>query len=62
MLENMNDVLTTKDLYDILPIGKNSLYRLLETNIIKNVRVGSKFLIPKQSVIDFLKTSDSQLS
>ena len=62
MLENMNDVLTTKDLYDILPIGKNSLYQLLETNIIKNVRVGSKFLIPKQSVIDFLNTSDSQLS
>lgn len=60
MFENLNDILTTKDLSEILPIGKNSIYRLLNENIIKNIRVGSKILIPKQSLIDFLSTSDNQ--
>lgn len=57
--ENLNDILTTKDLSEILPIGKNSIYRLLNENKIKNIRVGSKILIPKQYLIDFLNKSDS---
>lgn len=57
MLENYKDVLTVNDLRDILPIGKNCIYRLLNTNIIKNIRVGSRIIIPKQSVIDFLKSA-----
>ena len=61
MYDNLRDILTTKDLVEILPIGKNYIYRLLDQNIIKNIRVGSKFLIPKQSLIDFLNTSDSTI-
>lgn len=54
MLENYNDVLSVQDLYNILPVGKNSIYKLLNENMIKNIRVGNKILIPKQYLIDFL--------
>ncbi len=58
MLENYKDVLSVQDLYAILPIGKNSIYRLLKSNTIKNIRVGNKIIIPKQSLIDFLQTAN----
>ncbi len=58
MLENYKDVLSVQDLYNILPIGRNSIYKLLNSNTIKNIRVGNKIIIPKQSLIDFLQTAN----
>lgn len=55
MLEKYNDVLTVKDLQKILPLGKNTIYRLLATNTIKNIKIGKKILIPKEFLIDYLK-------
>lgn len=57
MLENYKDVLSVYDLYEILPLGKTSIYNLLNTNAIKNIRVGSRIIIPKQCLIDYLKTA-----
>ncbi len=54
MLENYKDIITPNDLYDILPLGKNKIYKLLRNNAIKNKRIGNKIMIPKQSVIEFL--------
>lgn len=56
-LTDFSDVLTAKDLYEILPIGRNAIYKLLKDNTIKHIRVGNKILIPKQYLIDFLKTN-----
>ena len=57
MLEDCKDVLSVQDLYDILPIGRNAVYKLLNNNTIKNIRVGNKIIIPKQYLIDFLQTA-----
>ena len=57
MLEKYKDVLTVKDLSEILPLGKTSIYKLLSSNAIKNIRVGTKILIPKQYVIEYLQTA-----
>ena len=57
MLENYNDVLSVQDLYSILPVGKSSIYKLLNTGAIKSIRVGNKIIIPKQCVIEYLKTA-----
>ena len=54
MLENYKDVLGVKDLMSILPIGRSKVYELLRTNQIQNKKIGSKFIIPKQNIIDFL--------
>lgn len=58
MLEDCKDVLSVQDLYAILPIGRNSIYKLLSSNKIKNIRVGNKIIIPKQYLIDFLQTAN----
>lgn len=54
MLENYNDVLSVKDLCKVLPIGRSKVYELLRNGTIKNIRVGTRIIIPKQSIIDFL--------
>jgi excisionase family DNA binding protein len=41
----------------MLDIGKSSAYSLLRENKINHVRVGKKYIIPKQSVIGFLNDS-----
>ena len=40
MLTNYNDVLTVKELKDILRIGFNKTYELLKKGDIKSLRVG----------------------
>lgn len=48
------DVLSVEDLQNILRIGRSAAYTLLRENKIKTLRVGNRYIIPKQSVIDFL--------
>lgn len=48
------DVITIDDLCEILHIGKIKAYELLKKQIIKNRRIGKKFIIPRQSVQDFI--------
>lgn len=54
MLEKFKDVLTVRDLFEILPLGRSKIYELLRNGQIRHLRVGTKIIIPKQNVIDFL--------
>ena len=54
MLEKYNDVLTVKDLCEILPVGRNSIYKLLDNNTIKHIRIGKKIIVPKKYLIEYL--------
>lgn len=53
-LENYPDVLTPKDLKEFLGVCQAQVYDLLKKDIIKNVKVGKKYLIPKPSVESFM--------
>lgn len=53
MLESYSDVLTAEDLMVILHIGRSKVYELLRENTIPNLRIGKKYIIPKQLLIDF---------
>ena len=57
MLEDCKEVLSVQDLYELLPIGRNNIYKLLNNRTIKNIRIGNKIIIPKQYLIDFLQTA-----
>lgn len=57
MLESYKDVLTAAEVQAILKIGRNSIYKLIQNNKIKHIRVGKKILIPKQYLIEFLQTN-----
>lgn len=54
MLENYPDLLSIEQLCKILNIGRVKAYELLQNNVIKNKRIGKKYIIPKKSVIAFL--------
>ena len=49
------DVMTPKHLIDFLPLGKNTIYEALQSQRIRNIRVGQKILIPKPALRDFLE-------
>ena len=48
------DVVTIDQLQKMLNIGRNSVYELLKNNVIKSVRVGKRYIIPKVYVIAYL--------
>jgi excisionase family DNA binding protein len=51
---NYPDVVVVDDLINMLNIGRNTAYSLLKDGRIKSIRIGKRYIIPKQNVIDFL--------
>lgn len=51
------DVVTVDDLQKMLKIGRNSAYDILKAGLIKTIKIGKRYIIPKQSVINFLATA-----
>ncbi len=55
MLDQYNDILTVAELQEILGVGRNMVYYLLQTHAITGFRVGQKkWRIPKASVLRYL--------
>jgi excisionase family DNA binding protein len=54
MFSDYEDVVTVDDVIKMLHIGKNSVYDLLKNHRIESIKVGSRYVIPKKSVINFL--------
>ena len=55
MLEQYNDILTIDELCEILKIGRNRAYKLLETGEIKGFRLGRLWKISKLALQEYLK-------
>ncbi|HCT64746.1 MAG TPA: DNA-binding protein [Lachnospiraceae bacterium] len=55
MLEDYPDILTPKEVMEILGISKNTLYQLINNREIPATRLGRKlWRIQKQALLDFL--------
>lgn len=54
IFKEYDDVVTVDDVMKMLHIGRNIVYKLLNDNSIKTVKVGKRFIIPKRSVIEFV--------
>lgn len=52
--EELPDILTPRDLLHYLPIGRDAIYSALQSQAIRNIRVGQKFLIPREALREFL--------
>ena len=50
------DILSTNQAKEILHIGKSKIYELLQDEVIKSIRIGRDYKIPKQSIIDYLNS------
>ncbi len=60
MLEKYEAVLTVTELQEILCIGRNKAYSLLQSGVIPSVRIGKKWRIPKDAVLHYLGQWKSQ--
>ena len=54
MFRTYPDIVNVNQISKMLNLGISSVYSLLQTQQIKHVRVGRKYIIPKQAVIDFV--------
>ena len=50
------DVITVEQLMEILHIGKNAAYSLLKSGEIRTIRIGRRYIIPKQSIITYISS------
>ena len=55
MLNKTKDILTLKDLQELLHIGKNTALRLVQSGEIEAFRVGKQWRIVKDSIIKYIK-------
>ena len=55
MLNNTKDVLTLKELQELLNIGKNTALRLVQSGEIEAFRVGNRWRVMKESVAKYLR-------
>lgn len=62
MLEQYEDVLTVAELQEILNIGRNSAYALLQSGALPSFRIGKKWRVPKDAVLHYLGQWKSQKS
>lgn len=56
MLNQYEDIMSVWDVADVLFIGKNRVYELLESNQLKGFRIGRVWKIPKEAVKEFILT------
>jgi excisionase family DNA binding protein len=54
IFKDYQDIVSVEDIMRMLNLGKSSVYTLLRTNQIYHIRVGKKYIIPKQAVVDFV--------
>ena len=55
MFNDYSDLVTVEELCEMLMIGKNAAYRLLNSGAIKAIRIGRIWKIPKQSIVEFIQ-------
>lgn len=55
-LDEYGDVLSPKDVHDILSIGYNKTYELLKTGAIKNFKIGRERKIPKHCLENYINS------
>jgi excisionase family DNA binding protein len=53
-----SDIVTVDEVMKMLRLGKNTVYKLLKDDEITNIKVGARYVIPKQSVIEFVSTTN----
>ncbi len=55
MLNNTKDILTLKELHELLQIGKNTALKLVQSGEIEAFRVGNQWRVMKESVARYVR-------
>jgi excisionase family DNA binding protein len=57
MLEDYPDILTVEEACEVLRVGYNAMYELLNSGKVKAYRNGRVWRIPKTSLLEFIQSS-----
>lgn len=60
MFKDYPDVMTVTQAAKALGIGRNTAYKLVNSRALGHKRIGSRILIPKCCLIDFVKSARYQ--
>ena len=52
---DLSDLITVEELCELLFIGKNAAYRLLNTGEVKAFRIGMVWKIPREAVCEYVR-------
>ena len=56
MFQNYPDVVNVKQMREMLGgIGRNTAYKILSEQTIKSKKIGRKYFVPKENIVEFLK-------
>ena len=55
MYRNIPEVMTFRECCTLLKVGKNKMLHLLHTRRIEGFRIGNRWRIPKESVVEFME-------
>ena len=53
-IEEMPMVLTVADIADTLAIGRCKAYMLVNTGIIKSIKIGNSYRIPRDAFVEYM--------
>ncbi len=59
MLNQYSDIMSVPDVAEVLSIGKNRVYELLENNAIKGFKIGRVWKIPKEALQEYIKVQSN---
>ena len=54
MYNNIPEIMTVKECCAILKVGKNTMLGMLNNRIIDGFKIGNRWKIPKESVVEFI--------
>ena len=57
MLNKYPDVLTVREVAEVLGIGINKAYELMNLRIVGSIRIGRKIVVPKVCLIDYMESA-----
>lgn len=60
MFDEYPDIVGIEELCEMLKIGKNTAYKLINDNMIFSIRIGRIIKIPKRFIIEFCMKSVNQ--
>ena len=55
MYENIPEVMTLKECQQLLKVGKNTMLELLHTKQIEGFKIGSRWRVKKESLIEYIE-------
>ena len=57
MFDNCPEIMSVYEIAEELCVGKNRVYEMLSTGELKGIRIGHVWKIPKDSLVEFVKTN-----